>query len=113
MKKTLVIVLAALMATMLFAGGAAETKTETAANVRTVEFWHTMSGVNATAIEKIATSFNETIGKEKGIVVKAVFQGNDNSEKLKTLAQAGDFKNFPDCAQIAGAGVPSALDCGG
>lgn len=108
MKKTLVIVLMAMLAAMLFAGGASEAKPEASANVRTVEFWHTMSGVNATAIEKIATSFNETIGKEKGIVVKAVFQGNDNSEKLKTLAQANDFKNFPDCAQIAGAGIPSA-----
>ncbi len=108
MKKALTIVMALLMATALFAGGSSETASKAASNVRTVEFWHTMSGVNATAIEKIATSFNETIGKEKGIVVKAVFQGNDNSEKLKTLAQAGDYKNFPDVAQIAGAGIPSA-----
>lgn len=108
MKKSLTILIALLMATVLFASGASESAAKTDSNVRTVEFWHTMSGVNATAIEKIATSFNETIGKEKGIVVKAVYQGNDNSEKLKTLAQAGDYKNFPDVAQIAGAGIPSA-----
>ena len=108
MKKFLVIVMVSLLSTMLFAGGSSETAPAADANVRTVEFWHTMSGVNSTAIEKIVTSFNETIGQEKGIQVKAVFQGNDNSEKLKTLAQANDFKNFPDCAQIAGAGVPSA-----
>lgn len=77
--------------------------------VREVEFWHTLTGVNGAAIEAIATEFNETIGKEKGIHVNAVYQGNDNSEKLKTLAQAQDFGNFPDIAQIAGAGIPSAM----
>lgn len=76
---------------------------------RTVEFWHTLTGVNGAAIEAIAAEFNETVGKEKGIHVNAVYQGNDNSEKPKTLAQANDFANFPDVAQIAGAGIPSAL----
>jgi ABC-type sugar transport system, periplasmic component len=95
----------------LFAAGEKEATTaSTSGNaVRTVEFWHTMSGVNGGAIDKIAESFNATIGKEKGIVVKSVFQGNDNSEKLKTLAQAGDTKNFPDVCQIVGAGIPSAV----
>lgn len=77
--------------------------------VRTVEFWHTLTGTNGEAIETIAKNFNETVGKEKGIVVNAVYQGNDNSEKLKTLAQANDFKSYPDLAQIAGPGVPSAM----
>lgn len=104
-----------LMLTSAFANGAQETKgsSETAQadapQVRTVEFWHTLSGVNGTAIDQMATDFNNTIGKEKGIVVKSVFQGNDNSEKLKTLAQAGDVKNFPDVCQIVGAGIPSAV----
>ncbi len=77
--------------------------------VREVEFWHTLTGVNGAAMEAIATEFNETIGAQKGIHVSAVYQGNDNSEKLKTLAQAGDFANFPDVAMIAGAGIPSAV----
>ncbi|NMD37197.1 MAG: ABC transporter substrate-binding protein [Christensenellaceae bacterium] len=80
-----------------------------AENVRTVEFWHTLTGVNGAAVEAIAQEYNETVGKEKGIFVNAVYQGNDNSEKLKTLAQANDFKNYPDVAQIAGAGIPSAI----
>lgn len=90
----------------LYAGGSSETPTDP--NVRTVEFWHTMTGVNATAIDRLVEDFNNTIGKEEGIFVKSVYQGNDNSEKLKTLAQANDFANFPDAAQIAGAGIPSA-----
>lgn len=98
---TLVLALSIMLSGMIFPAAAE--------NVRTVDFWHTLTGVNGAAIEAIATEFNETIGKEKGIVVKAVYQGNDNSEKLKTLAQAEDFENFPDVAQIAGAGIPSAI----
>ena len=96
-----------LATSMLFAAGKAEKAP--ADDVRVVEFWHTMTGVNAGAIEKIATDFNASVGAEKGIRVKAVYQGNDNSEKLKTLAQAGDTKNFPDVAMIVGAGIPAAV----
>lgn len=98
---TLVLAVSIMLSGMIFPAAAEE--------VRTVDFWHTLTGVNGEAIEAIATAFNETIGKEKGIVVKAVYQGNDNSEKLKTLAQAESFEDFPDVAQIAGAGIPSAI----
>ena len=91
----------------VFAGGAGEAAPADP-NVRNVEFWHTMTGVNASAIDALVDEFNNTIGKEEGIHVESIFQGNDNSEKLKTLAQAGDMENFPDAAQIAGAGIPSA-----
>lgn len=110
MKRKITLVLMSVLALgFATAQGNKESAVESAKPVRTVEFWHTMSGVNGQAIDKIAKSFNETIGKEKGIVVKSVFQGNDNSEKLKTLAQAGDQKNFPDVCQIVGAGIPSAM----
>ncbi len=74
-----------------------------------IEYWHTMSGVNGEAMEAAVADFNETIGKEKGIEVESVYQGDDVSEKLKTLAQANDTKNFPNVAQIVGAGIPSTL----
>lgn len=120
MKKFLSLILAlSMVASMAACGsGSAETSgeaaegaaTETASgDVREVEFWHTLTGVNGEAMDNIAKTFNETIGKEKGIVVKSVYQGNDNSEKLKTLKQAGDTENFPDVAQIVGAGIPAAL----
>lgn len=76
----------------------------------TIEYWHTMSGVNGEAMEEIVKDFNDTIGKERGITVDSVFQGDDVSEKLKTLAQANDTANFPNVAQIVGAGIPSALN---
>ena len=102
------VIMAAFIITSIFAGGKQDTD-EKAPSVRTVEFWHTLSGVNGAAIDKIAQNFNTTVGKQKGIFIKSVYQGNDNSEKLKTLAQAGDSKNFPDVCQIVGAGIPSAL----
>lgn len=97
----LVLIMAVTMTCLVFPATAEDA-------VREVEFWHTLTGVNGEAVEAIAARFNETIGAEKGIHVSAVFQGNDNSEKLKTLAQANDFANFPDVAMIAGAGIPAA-----
>ena len=84
--------------------------TEAAAANVSIEYWHTMTGVNGEAMERQVENFNNTVGKENGITVKSVFQGDDVSEKLKTLAQANDTKNFPDAAQIVGAGIPSALN---
>ncbi|MEG0752801.1 MAG: ABC transporter substrate-binding protein [Angelakisella sp.] len=121
MKKIVSTVLALSMVASMTACGSApapsssapatEQNSTTAAptTVREVEYWHTLTGVNGEAMDNIAKTFNETIGKEKGIVVKSVYQGNDNSEKLKTLKQAGDTKNFPDVAQIVGAGIPAAI----
>ncbi|QQO08455.1 extracellular solute-binding protein [Breznakiella homolactica] len=105
---TAVLAICLLVPAAVFAGGSKE-GTGAQDGMIQIEFWHTMSGVNGGAIDKLAENFNSTIGREKGIIVKSVFQGNDNSEKLKTLAQAGDFRNFPDIAQIAGAGIPSAI----
>ena len=105
MKRIISLVMAlALVLTAMVVPAVAENQ-----DVRTVEFWHTLTGVNGAAVEAIADHFNATVGAEKGIVVKAVYQGNDNSEKLKPLAQASDFANFPDVAMIAGAGIPSAV----
>ena len=86
MKRIISLVMAlALVLTAMVVPAVAENQ-----DVRTVEFWHTLTGVNGAAVEAIADHFNATVGAEKGIVVKAVYQGNDNSEKLKTLAQAGE-----------------------
>lgn len=74
-----------------------------------IEYWHTMSGVNGEAMEEAVKDFNETVGKEKGITVESVYQGDDVSEKLKTLAQANDTKNFPNVGQVVCSCIPSAL----
>lgn len=72
-----------------------------------ITFWHHMEGTNAEALETVCGNFNETTGKEYGIVVTPSFQGTNTAEKLNTLAQAGDWKNFPDVCQVASAGIPA------
>lgn len=72
-----------------------------------ISFWHHMEGTNADALETVCSNFNETVGKEYGIIVTPSFQGTNTAEKLNTLAQAGDWVNFPDVCQVASAGIPT------
>ena len=72
-----------------------------------ISFWHHMEGTNANALETVCNNFNDTVGKEYGIIVTPSFQGTNTAEKLNTLAQAGDWVNFPDICQVASAGIPT------
>lgn len=72
-----------------------------------ISFWHHMEGTNAVALETVCENFNAGPGKEYGIVVTPSFQGTNTAEKLNTLAQAGDWGNFPDVCQVASAGIPT------
>lgn len=86
----------------------AKSETEQASNgVTPISFWHHMEGTNAEALETVCKNFNETVGKEYGIEVTPSFQGTNTAEKLNTLAQAGDWENFPDVCQVASAGIPA------
>lgn len=82
---------------------------ESTGGIVTIEFWNSAEGAMATSLEYLVNEFNNTVGKEKGIVVNAVFQGSDVMEKLKTLAQAQDFANFPDVGQIYSGGISSLV----
>ena len=75
-----------------------------------IEYWHTMSAEKGKAMDMVVDDFNNTIGKERGIKVKSVYQGDDVNEKLKTLSQSKDTANFPDVAQIAGPATPSVMN---
>ena len=44
-------------------------------NPVTIEFWHAMAGTNQEAVEKLVADFNATVGAEKKITVKPVYQG--------------------------------------
>lgn len=81
-------------------------------DVVTIEFWNSAEGAMATSVEYLVNEFNNTVGKEKGIVVNSVFQGGDVVEKLKTLAQAGDYENFPNVGQIYAAGLSACFQMG-
>ena len=55
-------------------------------NPVTIEFWHAMAGDNQVAVDNLVEKFNTTIGAEKGITVKPVYQGAYNDLKTKTTA---------------------------
>ena len=41
-----------------------------------IEIWHYYNGAQKEAFDSLVTEFNETVGREKGIVVEAFSQGN-------------------------------------
>ncbi len=51
-----------------------------------LEFWHAMSGDLDATVNELVDDFNSTIGAEKGITVKAVYQGSYEDLKSKTTA---------------------------
>ena len=51
-----------------------------------VEFWHAMSGDLDATVNELVDTFNTTVGAEKGITVKAVYQGSYEDLKSKTTA---------------------------
>ena len=63
-----------------------------------IEFWHAMSGPNETAVNHLVEEFNATVGKEKGITVKPVYQGSYPDLKSKITA-AIRAKSAPAIAQ--------------
>ncbi|MBO4378740.1 MAG: ABC transporter substrate-binding protein, partial [Clostridia bacterium] len=59
----------------------------------TIEFWHNRgSGAQLTTVQGQVDAFNETVGKEKGIIVKEVYIGGyaDCMTKLQLSAASGE-----------------------
>lgn len=77
------------------------------ANPVTITFWNSAEGNWANVLQALIDEFNATVGAEKGIVVESTYAGADVTSKLKELAQAEDWGNFPDTAQIYSAGIPT------
>ena len=83
----------------------------------TIEFWHAMSGTNQEAVDALVEQFNTTVGAEKGITVKSVYQGAYNDLKTKTTAalKSGSApaisQAYPDwVAEYLRSGAVVALD---
>ncbi len=51
-----------------------------------IEFWHAMSGPNEEVVNQLVETFNTTVGAEKNITVKPVFQGSYADLKSKLTA---------------------------
>ncbi|MCS7459687.1 ABC transporter substrate-binding protein [Paenibacillus doosanensis] len=107
MKKPLKTILTAVALTTALAGCSSEPAASTPAKSKgagpvNLTFWHAMGGTNEEVVKKMVQSFNETVGKEKGIAITPVFQGSyaDLLKKVKAVVQAKNEKDFPDIVQI-------------
>lgn len=88
MKKALTLTIVALIcAAALFASPSAEKAAS--GTKQTVTVWHSAQGSNKDVFEDIARTFNETVGKEKGIIIDAVYQGKANDVLTKVKAALG------------------------
>ena len=74
------------------AAPAAESKTVTLdpSNPVSLTVWHYYNGAQQSAFDELASEFNATVGKEKGIYVEDYSQGSvSDLEKAVTAAAAG------------------------
>ena len=93
MKKLMSVLFIVLVScTVLTAGGTKEDK-------QRVTVWHSSQGSALTSFEEIVETFNETIGREKGIVIEAVYQGKANDVLTKVNAAIGT-STLPDIAMM-------------
>ncbi|MGI6654468.1 MAG: ABC transporter substrate-binding protein [Christensenellales bacterium] len=104
MKRTLIILVVAMLALTGFAAAQSEPTT--------VQFWHTRgSGANYDALLASVDAFNATVGKEKNIFVEETFIGGYNEILTKTqlAIQAGEQ---PDIVVIGNTMVGNLIDDG-
>lgn len=75
-------------------------------SVTRIVFWHSMSDDAGIALARMVGEFNETVGKEKGIAVEAVFQGkySDATSKMNNILSAGNFGELPDVMNMDATG---------
>ncbi len=113
-KRALIIaILAILCIGMVFANGSDEKakatgndsgkSTELVTTIKkpiTIEFWHYLSSTHGKCMEELTKEFNETVGKEKGITVVQVYQGNSSDTRSKVIG-AIKTKNAPAVIQTS------------
>ncbi len=81
------------LSSLLFAMGGKEE------NVTHVTIWHSSQGNALSIFEEIIDEFNDTVGKEKGIEVEAIYQGKANDVLTKVNA-AIISSTLPDIAMM-------------
>ena len=81
------------LSSLLFAMGGKEE------NVTHVTIWHSSQGNALSVFEEIIDEFNDTVGKEKGIEVEAIYQGKANDVLTKVNA-AILSSTLPDIAMM-------------
>lgn len=76
-----------------------------------VVFWHSMSEEAGLLMDTYVQAFNETIGKEQGIEIEAVYQGTyaESVTKMNSVLSAGQTETLPDVMQLDATGKVSYL----
>jgi sn-glycerol 3-phosphate transport system substrate-binding protein len=110
MKKTFSVVLTA--AALIAALTNCEGRTAGDSGPVTISFWHSAANEAGAAIDRITGDFNAGPGKEKGITVEAVFQGQyaDAAVKLNTILQNDMAEDLPDVMQIDATGIVAYMN---
>lgn len=67
-------------------GGSGQDSPLDAKNPTTIEVWNYYNGDQLTAFDSLVKEFNESIGREKGIIVKSSSQGSVNDLETNVLA---------------------------
>lgn len=88
MKKTLSLVILAVLCILSVSASPSAEKARSP-ETQTVTIWHSAQGSNKDVFEDITRTFNETVGKEKGIYIDAVYQGKAGDVLTKVKAALG------------------------
>lgn len=98
-KKLISLLLSALMLLSLGACAAAEEPTK-------IVFWHSMAEEAGALMEKYVQAFNGTVGREKGIEVELVFQGQyaEAVSKMNNMLSGKSYDTLPDVMQLDATG---------
>ena len=97
--------LSLLLAMALFMGLTACAQAETTRIV----LWHSMSEEAGVLMDKYVQEFNDTVGKEQGVQVEAVFQGTyaEAVTKMNGMLMNGQLDALPDVMQLDATGKVS------
>ena len=98
-KKMVSLFLSVLMLMSLTACAAAEAPTK-------IVFWHSMSEEAGALMEKYVQAFNNTVGREKGVEVELVFQGQyaEAVSKMNNMLSGKSYGTLPDVMQLDATG---------
>lgn len=110
LRKIMMVVLAVIFVMLPFAGcsdGDTLPKLDPK-NPVSLEIWHYYNGVQQKAFDKMVQEFNETTGKEKGIVVSAFSQGNVSDLMNKVIDAANKRVGAGDIPDIYAAYADTA-----
>ena len=83
-------------------------------DVETITFWHCMSENAGIMLDEQVKLFNDTVGKERGILVEAVYQGayTDATTKMNNMLGSNQQNLLPDVMQMDATGKVNYLSSG-